>query len=214
MNEGIIKIFNLAKKFDKKVVFSGLNLEIKESSIFAISGESGCGKTTLLNIMSTLDSDYEGEVTILGQNTKSMSLKSLAEFRNRQIGIVFQNHNLLPEFTILENVAMPLYISNINKEKARLKAQELMSMLSIIECENNFPNEISGGQAQRAAFARAIINNPKIIFADEPTGSLDNKNARDIHKLILDMKEKMNITFVISSHSKELIEMADQNFKF
>ncbi|MFB9120682.1 ABC transporter ATP-binding protein [Bergeyella porcorum] len=206
---------NIHKYYGDLEVLKGVDLHIKEGEVVSIVGESGAGKSTLLQILGTLDipshpSKYQTEIQIDGKSFINMKDKELSKFRNENIGFVFQFHQLLPEFTALENVLLPIRIAGKNEKDYLEKAFSLFEDLNIAERVHHKPNEISGGEAQRVAVARALINAPKIIFADEPTGNLDSKNADDLHQLFFDLRDKYNQTFVIVTHNKELAEITDR----
>lgn len=209
----MIYVKNISKTFNNKKVINEINIEINRGEIVSIIGPSGAGKTTLLNIISTLEiPDPENNSEILIDNTNVLSLNDseLSKFRNTQIGFIFQFHELLPEFTAIENVIIPALIKGENKKDSIIKAKEILNSLKLSNVINQYPSELSGGEQQRVAVARALINNPKVIFADEPTGNLDNKTSDLLHKLFLDLRDKHNITFVIVTHNKELSNMADR----
>lgn len=209
----MIYVKNISKTFNNKKVINEINIEINRGEIVSIIGPSGAGKTTLLNIISTLEiPDPENNSEILIDNTNVLSLNDseLSKFRNTQIGFIFQFHELLPEFTAIENVIIPALIKGENKKDSINKAKEILNSLKLSNVINQYPSELSGGEQQRVAVARALINNPKVIFADEPTGNLDNKTSDLLHKLFLDLRDKHNITFVIVTHNKELSNMADR----
>ena len=191
-------------------VLKGVKLEIYKGEIVAIIGKSGAGKSTLLHIMGALDKPDSGEIEFEGQNIFAFSGKQLAEFRNKEIGFIFQFHHLLPEFTILENVLIPNYITGSDD---RARAVELLKIVGIEDRKNHKPSEISGGEAQRAAIARALINSPGIILADEPTGNLDSENADSVINLIFDLRKKFNQTFVIVTHNEEFAHNCDRIIK-
>ena len=209
----MIYVKNISKTFNNKKVINEINIDINRGEIVSIIGPSGAGKTTLLNIISTLEiPDPENNSEILIDNTNVLSLNDseLSKFRNTQIGFIFQFHELLPEFTAIENVIIPALIKGENKKDSIIKAKEILNSLKLSNVINQYPSELSGGEQQRVAVARALINNPKVIFADEPTGNLDNKTSDLLHKLFLDLRDKHNITFVIVTHNKELSNMADR----
>lgn len=211
----IIQAKNIYKSYGDLQVLRGVNLEISEGEIVSIVGESGAGKSTLLQILGTLDlpSDIkknQTEITIKGQPFLEMSDSQLSKFRNENIGFVFQNHQLLPEFTALENVLLPIRIAGKNPDDYLDKAYQLFDELNIADKRFQKPKTLSGGEAQRVAVVRALINSPKIIFADEPTGNLDSKNADSLHQLFFDLRKKYNQTFVIITHNPTLAEMADR----
>jgi lipoprotein-releasing system ATP-binding protein len=187
-----------------------VDLDIKEGEVVSIVGSSGAGKTTLLTILGTLDRPDKGEVMIAGENVFAMNDKKMAGFRNQNIGFVFQFHQLLPEFTALENVIIPALIGKKSKKEAEAKAIELLELFNLKDRMDHKPSELSGGEQQRVAVARALINSPKVIFADEPSGNLDSANAKELHQLFFDLRDKFKQTFVIVTHNNELAQMADR----
>lgn len=201
---------NISKKYGSLQVLKNINLEIKTAEIVAIVGPSGAGKSTLLQIISTLDKPDTGSIQINGQATEQLKEKQLAEFRNNQIGFVFQFHHLLPEFTALENVCIPAYIAKKNKVEAEKRAKELLDYLHLPNRIDHKPSGLSGGEQQRVAVARALMNEPAIIFADEPSGNLDTNNAKELHQLFFKLREDFKQTFVIVTHNDELAMMADR----
>ena len=205
----IKKSYKITKENTLRVL-KGVNLEIYKGEIVAIIGKSGAGKSTLLHIMGVLDKPDSGEIEFEGQNIFAYSGRQLAEFRNKEIGFIFQFHHLLPEFTILENVLIPNYITGRDD---RERAVELLKIVGIEDRKNHKPSEISGGEAQRAAIARALINSPGIILADEPTGNLDTENADSVINLIFDLRKKFNQTFVIVTHNEEFANNCDRIIK-
>ena len=201
---------NIYKRYGSLEVLRGVNLEISKGEVVAIVGPSGCGKSTLLHILGSLDKADMGEIVI---NNKALSLLSgnkLAAFRNKHIGFVFQFHHLLPEFTALENVCIPGWLAGRNKNEVKEKAEGLLKILGLVNRNENKPNQLSGGEQQRVAVARALINNPSIIMADEPTGNLDSTNAKELHQLFVDLRNKFNQTFLIVTHNEELAQMSDR----
>jgi lipoprotein-releasing system ATP-binding protein len=211
----MIKATNIHKSYGDLEVLKGVDLEIKTGEIVSIVGESGAGKSTLLQILGTLDlptnpDKYNTYLTLAEQSFLKMSDREISKFRNQNIGFVFQHHQLLPEFTALENVLLPTRISGKNEKESMDKAFQLFEELYIAHRVDHRPKELSGGEAQRVAVARALINSPKIIFADEPTGNLDSKNADALHQLFFDLRDKYNQTFVIVTHNKELAESTDR----
>ena len=211
----MIRAKNIHKSYGDLEVLKGVDLHIKVGEVVSIVGESGAGKSTLLQILGTLDlptnpAKHGTEIAIDGQSFINMNDKQLSKFRNENIGFVFQYHQLLPEFTALENVLLPTKIAGKNEKEYLEKAYSLFEDLNIAERLHHKPGEMSGGEAQRAAVARALINSPKIIFADEPTGNLDSKNADDLHKLFFDLRDKYNQTFVIVTHNPNLAEITDR----
>lgn len=211
----MIKAKNIYKKYGDLSVLKGVDISIEKGEVISIVGESGAGKSTLLQILGTLDlpttpKKHGTEITIDGQSFINMKDKELSAFRNQNIGFVFQSHQLLPEFTALENALLPAKIAGKADKEMVEKAIALFEELNIAERLHHKPNEMSGGEAQRTAVARALINSPKIIFADEPTGNLDSKNADDLHQLFFDLRDKYQQTFVIVTHNKELAEITDR----
>lgn len=209
----MISIKNITKSFGNLQVLKGINLEIGNSEVISIVGPSGAGKTTLLQIMGTLDKADSGEITIDGINVDSLSLKKLADFRNRHIGFVFQFHQLLPEFTALENIMIPAFIAGTKKRETKERAMELLDFMGLKDRANHKPNELSGGEKQRVAVARALINKPSLILADEPSGSLDTQNKAELHQLFFDLRDKMGQTFVIVTHDETLASITDRTIK-
>ncbi len=206
----MIHAAGLFKKYDSLQVLKGIDLEIKRGEIVSIVGASGAGKSTLLHILGTLDTADQGKLTIDGIEVSSLRDKKIAQFRNQKIGFVFQAHHLLPEFTALENVMMPALIGGMSKQDAAKKAKALLSQLGLAEREEHRPSELSGGEQQRVAVARALVNSPAVIFADEPSGNLDSASAKALHQLFFDLRKSMNQTFVIVTHNNELADMADR----
>ena len=204
---------NIHKYFGDVQVLKGVNLHIKKGEIVAIVGPSGAGKTTLLQILGTLDKpqkEQNNELYVDGISINELSDKEIASFRNKHIGFIFQFHQLLPEFTAIENVCIPAFIGRKNKTETEKKAKELLEFLGLSHRENHKPNELSGGEQQRVAVARALINEPSVIFADEPSGNLDSASAESLHKLFFELRDKFNQTFVLVTHNKELASMADR----
>jgi lipoprotein-releasing system ATP-binding protein len=209
----MISVNNISKTFNNKMVLDNISLDVKEGEIISIVGPSGAGKTTLLNIISTLDKpdkNIDSKVYINGIDVLSLNDIKLSKFRNTQIGFIFQFHELLPEFSAIENVLIPAIIKGVNKRKSRAKALELLDSLGLADVVDQFPSQLSGGEQQRVAVARALINDPKIIFADEPSGNLDTKSSKLLHELFFKLREKHKITFVIVTHNKELSNMTDR----
>lgn len=209
----MIKADNIQKFYGELQVLKGVKLDIKKGEIVSIVGTSGAGKTTLLQILGTLDTPSckkESTVLINGIEVTSLSDKELAKFRNEHIGFIFQFHQLLPEFSALENVCIPAFIKRTPKNEAEKKAKELLDFLGLSNRYHHKPNELSGGEQQRVAVARALVNNPSIIFADEPSGNLDSESADNLHQLFFDLRDKFGQTFVIVTHNKELADMADR----
>lgn len=206
----MISASGIFKSYGALDVLKGVSLEIKKGEIISIVGASGAGKTTLLHILGTLDKPNKGELKMNDQLISGLSDKKLAEFRNKNIGFVFQFHHLLPEFTALENICIPAFIAGASKSEAENKAKELLAFLGLTERMNHKPSELSGGEQQRVAVARALINNPAVVLADEPSGNLDSATAKDLHQLFFTLREKFNQTFVIVTHNEELANMADR----
>ena len=206
----MINVKDIHKSFGSLEVLKGVNLEIQKGEIVSIIGKSGAGKTTLLQIIGTLDKANSGKVEINGVDVSGLSEKELAEFRNKHIGFIFQFHQLLPEFNALENVMMPAMIGRMDWKEAEKRATELLTDLGLGERLTHKPNELSGGEKQRVAAARALMMKPDVILADEPSGSLDEENKRELHKLLKQMQDQYNQTIVIVTHDKELAEISDR----
>ena len=206
----MIEAHNIYKSFGNVDVIKGIDIQIDKGEIVTIVGASGAGKTTLLQIIGTLEKTDKGEVIINGQNVNKMNPKTLAAFRNKNIGFVFQFHHLLPEFTALENICIPAYIAGISKSITLNKAMHLLEYLNIKDRANHKPSMLSGGEQQRVAVARALINDPAIILADEPSGNLDSQNAKELHELFFRLREQTGQTFAIVTHNPELAAMADR----
>lgn len=200
----------LTKSYGDLKVLKGIDIEIKKGEIVSIVGASGAGKSTLLHILGTLDEPDAGQLLIKNENITKLNGNQIARFRNLNIGFVFQFHNLLPEFSAMENICIPGYIGKLNTKHVETKAEELMNLLGIYERRNNKPSEMSGGEQQRTSVARALINDPEIVFADEPSGNLDSKNATELHNLFFKLREELNQTFVIVTHNEHLAQMADR----
>ncbi len=209
-NQRMIKANNIHKSYDKLEVLKGVSLTINKGEIISIVGASGAGKTTLLHILGTLDRANTGTLELNNISVSSLNDTKLAEFRNKNIGFVFQFHHLLPEFTALENVCIPAFIAATSKSLAEEKAKELLIFLGLADRMDHKPSELSGGEQQRVAVARALINNPAVILADEPSGNLDSATAKELHQLFFTLREKFNQTFVIVTHNEELANMADR----
>ncbi len=206
----MIEINNIHRSFGSLNVLKGISFDIEQGEIVSIVGPSGAGKTTLLQIMGTLDRPDKGEIKYDGVNVAQLNDNKLAEFRNRNIGFVFQFHQLLPEFTVLENVAMPALIGGTSQSKSYAKAMELIEYLGLKERANHRPNQLSGGEKQRVAVARALINSPQVIFADEPSGSLDSQNKTELHNLFFKLRKDLKQTFVIVTHDESLANDTDR----
>ena len=208
----MIDVQKITKSYGSLQVLKGIDLHIEKSEIVSILGASGAGKTTLLQIVGTLLKPDSGKVVIDGIDTFSIGEKKLSEFRNSHIGFVFQFHQLLPEFTALENVCIPAFIGGKGKKETRARAMELLEALNVRERSEHKPSELSGGEKQRVAIARALINNPSVVLADEPSGNLDSHNARDLYKIIFDLRENFKQTFVIVTHKEEHARLTDRMF--
>ena len=208
----MIDVQNITKSYGSLQVLKGIDLHIEKSEIVSILGASGAGKTTLLQIVGTLLKPDSGKVIIDGIDTFSLGEKKLSAFRNSHIGFVFQFHQLLPEFTALENVCIPAFIGGKGKKETRSRALELLDALNVRERSEHKPSELSGGEKQRVAIARALINNPSVVLADEPSGNLDSQNARDLYKIIFDLRENFKQTFVIVTHYEEHARLTDRMF--
>jgi len=206
----MIEISNIKKSYGSLQVLKGINLLIPEKKIVSTVGASGAGKSTLLHILGTLDYPDEGEIRYDGENIAAYSPDKLAVFRNRNIGFVFQFHHLLPEFTALENVCLPAWIKGISKKEAEKKANRLLDIMGLSKRIRHKPNELSGGEQQRVSVARALINNPRVVLADEPSGNLDTHTKNDLHRLFFSLRDELGQTFVIVTHDPGLADMSDQ----
>ena len=206
----MIDIKDVRKSFGNLNVLKGITLHIDKGEVVSIVGPSGAGKTTLLQIIGTLDKADSGEISIDGKEISRMSKKQLSDFRNTHIGFVFQFHQLLPEFTALENIMIPAYIAGKSRSEAKKRAMELLDFMGLTDRATHKPNELSGGEKQRVAVARALVNNPAVILADEPSGSLDSKNKSELHQLFFDLRDKFGQTFVIVTHDEELASITDR----
>ena len=209
----MIKIEDIRKSFGNLQVLKGISLEIGKSEVVSIVGSSGAGKTTLLQIVGTLDKADSGKIIIAGEDVTEFSSDRMARFRNKHIGFVFQFHQLLPEFTALENVMMPAFIAGTSHKEAKRRAMELLDFMGLSERAGHKPNELSGGEKQRVAVARALMNNPELILADEPSGSLDTKNKEELHRLFFDLSDRFGQTFVIVTHDETLASMTDRTIR-
>lgn len=209
----MIKIEDIRKSFGNLQVLKGISLEIGKSEVVSIVGSSGAGKTTLLQIVGTLDKADSGKIIIAGEDVTEFSSDRMARFRNKHIGFVFQFHQLLPEFTALENVMMPAFIAGTSHREAKRRAMELLVFMGLSERAGHKPNELSGGEKQRVAVARALMNNPELILADEPSGSLDTKNKEELHRLFFDLRDRFGQTFVIVTHDETLASMTDRTIR-
>lgn len=201
---------NIHKSYGKLEILKGVDIEVEKKEIVTILGASGAGKSTLLHIVGTLDKPDSGSVIINGIPVGGLSTKKISAFRNQYIGFIFQFHHLLPEFTALENVCIPAYIAKKNRHDTEKRGQELLSMLGLESRANHKPTELSGGEQQRVSVARALMNKPSIILADEPSGNLDSSNAQSLHKLFFDLRDEFGQTFVIVTHNEDLAEMSDR----
>ena len=206
----MINIQGITKSFGNLQVLKGIDLHIGKGEIVSIVGPSGAGKTTLLQIIGTLDRPDSGSVTVDGINGSGLSTNKLSDFRNRHIGFVFQFHQLLPEFTALENIMIPAFIAGKGRSEAKARAEELLQFLGLADRANHKPNELSGGEKQRVSVARALVNEPAVILADEPSGSLDTKNKAELHQLFFDLRDKFGQTFVIVTHDEQLAAITDR----
>ena len=206
----MIKIRNIKKSFGNLEVLKGIDLDIEKGKIVSIVGASGAGKTTLLQIMGTLDKADSGSVIIDGIDVVKLSDAKRSAFRNKHMGFVFQFHQLLPEFTALENVMMPALIGGTSRREAKKRAEELLAFMGLSDRASHKPNELSGGEKQRIAVARALVNKPDVVFADEPSGSLDTQNKQELHRLFFDLRDRMGQTFVIVTHDEQLADLADR----
>lgn len=209
----MIQAKGITKSYQNLKVLKGIDFEVKAAEIVSIVGASGAGKSTLLHILGTLDTQDEGEVFLDNINLKSIKGNQLAQFRNKHIGFVFQFHHLLPEFSALENVCMPAYLAGISQKIAEKRAKELLDYLGLSERIHHLPSQMSGGEQQRAAIARALMNSPKVIFADEPSGNLDSKNSEELHKLFFKLRDEFGQTFVIVTHNQALAQMTDRKIE-
>ena len=209
----MIKANNIQYSYGNLKVLNGVNLHINKGEFVSITGVSGAGKTTLLQLLGTLDEVQAGSLIINNKEVSTLNQKELAIFRNKEIGFVFQFHNLLVEFTALENVCLPAYIAGTDKKKAEQKGLELLALLGLTDRADHKPDELSGGEQQRVAVARALINSPSIILADEPSGNLDSKNATELHNLFLKLNKELGQTFVIITHNKELANLGSRKLE-
>jgi len=209
----MITINGITKSFGSLQVLKGIDLHIEKGEVVSIVGPSGAGKTTLLQIIGTLDRPDSGSVCVDGIDTTTLSQKKLSDFRNRHIGFVFQFHQLLPEFTAIENIMIPAYIAGTSNKEARRRANELLDFMGLSDRATHKPNELSGGEKQRVAVARTLVNNPAVILADEPSGSLDTKNKAELHQLFFDLRDRFGQTFVIVTHDEGLAGITDRTIK-
>ena len=206
----MIDIKGIRKRFGSLEVLKGIDLHIQKGQIVSIVGPSGAGKTTLLQIIGTLDKPNSGSIIVNGIDISTLNAKKISDFRNQHIGFVFQFHQLLPEFTALENIMIPAYIAGKSNKEAKSRALELLEFMGLSDRASHKPNELSGGEKQRVAVARALVNNPAVILADEPSGSLDSKNKAELHQLFFDLRDKFGQTFVIVTHDEELAKITDR----
>lgn len=206
----MIDIKNITKSFGSLQVLKGIDLHIDKGEVVSIVGPSGAGKTTLLQIIGTLDRPDSGIVCVDGIDTSKLSTKKMSDFRNQHLGFVFQFHQLLPEFTAIENIMIPAYIAGVSPKQAKERAKELLAFMGLSDRASHKPNELSGGEKQRVAVARALVNNPAVILADEPSGSLDSQNKVELHQLFFDLRDKFGQTFVIVTHDEELASITDR----
>ena len=206
----MIQATGIYKSYGTLEVLKGINLHVAKQEIVSIVGASGAGKSTLLHIIGTLDKADRGQLVIDGTEVSKLNDSNLAAFRNQKIGFVFQFHHLLPEFTAIENICIPAYIGGMGKKEAAEKAEQLLDYLNLTERKNHKPSELSGGEQQRVAVARALINRPSVVLADEPSGNLDSKSAQELHKLFFRLRDEMQQTFVIVTHNPELAAMSDR----
>lgn len=209
----MLKAEGLQKSYGALQVLKGVDIEIRKGEVVSIVGASGAGKSTLLHILGTLDNPDYGKVEVDGKNVFSQSSRALADFRNKNLGFVFQFHNLLPEFSALENVMIPGLIARTEEMKVRERAQQLLDRLGLKDRTQHKPSELSGGEQQRVAVARALINNPVLVFADEPSGNLDSNNARELHQLFFQLRDEFGQTFVIVTHNQEFASMTDRRLE-
>jgi len=209
----MIRAKNIHFSYDKLNVLNGVNLDIKKGDFISIVGASGAGKSTLLNLIGTLDKIQQGSLTINNKEIINLNEIELAKIRNKEIGFIFQFHNLLNEFTALENICLPAFLNGTTKETAEKKGMELLDMLNLHHKAEKKPDELSGGEQQRVAVARSLINSPSILLADEPSGNLDSKNASELHELLLKLNKEKSQTIIVITHSKELANLADKTFE-
>ncbi len=209
----MIDIKGITKSFGSLQVLKGIDLHIDKGEVVSIVGPSGAGKTTLLQIIGTLDKPDSGDIIIDGTDVRKLGAKKLSEFRNRRIGFVFQFHQLLPEFTAVENVMLPAFIAGMSKSESKKRAVELLDFMGLSDRADHKPNELSGGEKQRVAVARALVNRPAVILADEPSGSLDSKNKDELHRLFFDLRDRTGQTFVIVTHDESLAKITDRTIE-
>lgn len=203
----------ITKSYGDLKILKGIDLEIQTGEVVSIVGSSGAGKTTLLQILGTLDNPDQGSLEIDGVNPLNLSSKQLSHFRNTSVGFIFQFHQLLPEFSAIENIALPALIKGMSMKDAKVEGMKLLEILGLESRANHKPNELSGGEQQRIAVARSLINNPKVVFADEPSGNLDSKNSEELHQLFFDLRDAFNQTFIIVTHNNDLAKMTDRTLR-
>lgn len=206
----MLKATSIKKSYGKLQILKGVDLTVERGEIVAIVGASGAGKSSLLNIIGTLDKPDSGSILIKGQDVNQLRKSQLSAFRNKEIGFIFQFHHLLVEFSALENVCMPAFIGGVSKAEAEKRAAQLLDRLGLADRMDHKPNQLSGGEQQRVAVARALINKPALVLADEPSGNLDSTNARELHQLFIDLRREFNQTFIIVTHNEELADLADR----
>ena len=206
----MLKAQSITKKFGELQILKGVDLSVNKGEVVSVVGASGAGKSTLLHIIGTLDKPNSGSLLINNTDVSQLSSRELSQFRNKNIGFIFQFHHLLPEFTALENICIPAFIAKMKKTEAEKRATELLDILGLLHRKNHKPNEMSGGEQQRIAVARALINNPALVLADEPSGNLDSNTAKELHQLFFDLRNQFQQTFVIVTHNEELADMADR----
>ena len=209
----LLRATGITKSYGGLKVLKGIDFTIAEKEVISIVGASGAGKSTLLHILGLLDTPDSGEVKLKSYDTRSLNANQKAKLRNKEIGFVFQFHNLLPEFTALENICIPGYIAGDDINIVQRRGQELLDQLGLVDRSDHKPSELSGGEQQRVAVARALLNNPAIVFADEPSGNLDSKNAKELHEIFFSLRDSSNQTFVIVTHNEELANMADRKME-
>jgi lipoprotein-releasing system ATP-binding protein len=209
----MLKANGIFKKYGELEILKGIDLHVKSGEIVSIVGSSGAGKTTLLQILGSLDKSDKGSIEIAGTDITKLSERKMAQFRNENLGFIFQFHQLLPEFTALENVMLPALIKGDSKSEAKVKAEKYLDILGLANRSSHQPQELSGGEQQRVSVARALINQPKVIFADEPSGNLDSTNSEALHQLFFDLRDQFNHTFVIVTHNEKLANMADRKLQ-
>lgn len=206
----MVEVHNIYKSYGSLQVLKGVDMVINDNEIVSITGASGAGKSTLLHIIGTLDTATSGEVRIDGTNIAALPASKLAVYRNKNIGFVFQFHHLLPEFTALENICIPAWINGMSRKKAEIRAYELLDMMGLMDRALHKPSELSGGEQQRVSVSRALVNNPKVVLADEPSGNLDSNTRNELHKLFFSLRDELGQTFIIVTHDNDLAAMSDR----